>query len=318
MDKTGRKLLAKLRTKIDELDDHFTVYVYDDEELGEEPIMWLKADVDTHYVYVSVVDFDDELLFDLPQERQDRCALALFRAFLNYYNTHYGKDSGNWLPVYANFANYKLQEKFKQAVEKGIFPPESLEWSKFTTEEEWQNNERWNIDLRRRSNDRDALIRSINAYPDRYFNLNVQGGLVRNTPIAEILNAVDNLVDAYPFLNDPDYDDTFDSIKGTISDGNVYFRLPFVDLDYVIYGMDFDYSIRRNAILFFGYERKVIEEIKADPANVRTVFEEILDAAVNGYDFNIPSLNDFIDTIESQEATPPRTAFKRLIKSYGS
>lgn len=308
------KRYAKLRSEIEASDTDIIIAVYDDELDADGPVMWLQALLEDDGIYVDIVNFNDELFFGLPESRQDKCALVLFKAFLDYYEEHYGQNSDNWLPVYANFANYKLQEKFKRAVERGIFPPESLELSNFTIETEWKNNNVWNIDLRKRTNEVMQLTQSIAKDPKRYFKLSVQNGWMVNVPITDVINAMNDLLDRYPILAN-DYDDLFESVRGKIDNGNVYFRVPFADFGY-LNGIEFEYPTTKDRFLIYDHKNNVLEHIATDPINVKSVFDDILGVPVSGLDFGYPTLNDLIDEAESQGDTQ-RTA-SRLKRKRGN
>lgn len=310
------KRLAKLRSGINTTGDDFRVFVYDDESGNENhPVMWLDATVVRsngvpQYVFAIEVNFNDDEFFKLPESRQDRCALVLFRAFIDYYNTNYGRDSGNWLPVYADFANYKLQEKFKQAVEKGIFPPESLTKTVFTSEETWRHDRMYNMDLRRKRYESGDAFRELKDDiaddPRVYYpTLNVQGRFAVNNTITELREAIDDLISNYPFLTDvmPELSNT---VLGTIRDGDVYFVLPLVGNERDIAG---DYNTRApfwfiadEYIEFITNRNRVIENVSANVANVRRVFNDVLDVSVLiPDDVNVVSLNDLLSEIERRK-----------------
>src|SRR6185312_3487088 len=138
---------AKLKSRIKNNGSKFTIDVYDDELDTNSPVMWLDAriitgtemnyllkniekdyDIDdiNEIVYVDIVDFDDKIFFKLSQSRQDHSATVLLRKFISHYKENYDKS-----PVVADFQNFSLQEKFVSAVNKGIFPEESLALSEF-------------------------------------------------------------------------------------------------------------------------------------------------------------------------------------------
>lgn len=309
------KRLAKLQSTVDKYYNKIFVKVYDDELDDETPIMWLYAIIRTTNriptaIYVTVVDFNDNLFFRLSESRRDRCALALFRAFINYYQEHYGRDSGNWLPVHADFVNYKLQEKFKQAVEKGIFPPESLELSSFTTEDKWQQEEHYRMDPRetyfKNQEQFQNLVTMMNLDPVAYYpTLNVQGRFAVNDTLVTYNQAVNALLTEYPFMTDTGLarvDNTLDTVGGAIVNGNVYFCLPFVSdvTDAVgLGGVQFEIYSKYGYIIFNGDISAVIDQIAADPANVRRVFANVGDLRVTNGDGL--DLNGLIERAESGE-----------------
>ena len=170
---------------------------------GKNDIMWLEMYVKSQYktlhsderdsvLNVPQVNFDDSTFFALSESEQDTCALVLFKAFLKYYEANYGKNSGDWLPVSASFANYKLQEKFKKAVDKGIFPPESLEISNFTSEEDYEADPGNNMNNRRLNHEIELNpIEFLDKYNTQH--LPTEGTAFVNVPVSQVKQVYDQL-----------------------------------------------------------------------------------------------------------------------------
>lgn len=144
---------AKLVSTVDDSDELGVVNVYDDELSTDTPVMWMQfvvLDVEDsekfqYEIYVRVVNFNDDLFFKMPEDRQQVCANSLLKRFIKWYKANYDGQL-----VSANFSNYDLQEKFKLACEKGIFPIESLDAINETTQEDYNNHEEFNMENRRR------------------------------------------------------------------------------------------------------------------------------------------------------------------------
>ena len=225
---------AKLTTKVDANEDDLKVNVYND---NNTLVMWLVGGfnydefIDATVLDIAEVNFNDYAYFALSESEQDNCALVLFRAFLKYYQANYGKDSGEWLPVSASFANYKLQEKFKLAVDKGIFPPESKKLSSFTSEDAWKAHPVYNMDNRHQQYD-------IRSNPQQFlqslfpnFEISAEGEFV-NTPVLDIMNA--NVDASYSHIQ-------FNRLFARFINGDIFLRFPNV-VGNTNYGTAFSYN----------------------------------------------------------------------------
>lgn len=257
---------AKLTTDIEDNGGEFTINVYDDELDTTKPIMYLygmeinSEDLNPNssyhgvVVYVESINFDNELFFKLPQERQDKCGVVLLLRFNRFYKEQY-EDCA----IGAEFLNYELQEKFKKGIENGSYPEESLDFIKETTSEQWDKEKTYNLDNRKKLND-------IKNNPNEYFeslNLNFENGFFVNEPISNILNAFDE-------SKTPVSPNLF----GKIQNGNVYITHELIN--------DF-YSIDTNSrFSYYNSTKKIVspssnmgELISQSENNMRIVFDNI-------------------------------------------
>lgn len=228
---------AKLNSNAVEDGKHFVINVYDDEsEDPKRPVMWLEASKNVkndgvEYIYVNVVNFYDELFFKMPQNRQDSCASVVLKRFIKHYRENY-----DGMPVSADFQNYDLQEKFKTAVEKGIFPKESIEFSDFTNKQDYDAESKYNMKNRKLT----YLINVIEQYNGQVeIDYKVT---VENVLESDFLNA--KLEDIFTIGKEVEQDIRF--LYGRIDSSEV--ALNFNDFPRDWGNIDFEYDVNSNSI----------------------------------------------------------------------
>lgn len=310
---------AKLQSKVIDNDTNIRIEVYDDELDTKEPIMWLKAYIyeiyrDKDYmskelldilkqlgvdgvVHVEIVDFDDNLYFNLPENKQNVCATVLFKRFIKFY-----KEYLDGLPVIADFMNYELQEKFKTAIERGIFPEESLELSNFTNMENWEQHKRFN------KKNREDKFKFKNLFPEYLANQGIaldNENLIINVPISQTVNAVKNALQQIE--NDYGISKNIADVVCVKMDGNDFkYTIPVEDMNFLIDYYDFTYNINiGNVIGKFS-----IGKIKDNEELFRTVFDGVITIVVPTV--GVKNVDDFF--AESKNNVTSR--IKRLNKIY--
>lgn len=177
---------AKLLSNVNNTGENdFVINVYDDEISESSPIMWMECAIEdaaeydqnvvdankfSYVIFVPVVEFNDSLFFKMPENRQQVCANALFKRFIKWYKENYDGEL-----ISANFANYDLQEKFKVACEKGIFPKESLDIISETSKEEYLDDDKYNMNNRRlnydETNNSYMTNISFNDFVNEYYEI---------------------------------------------------------------------------------------------------------------------------------------------------
>ncbi|MDF2533910.1 MAG: hypothetical protein K0R18_67 [Bacillales bacterium] len=272
------KRLAKLKTEVTSDEFSLRVLAFDDEsEMPEEPVMWLDATLEyenehpSYYeseeeieyyneqehdkgklksIYVSVIDFDNKLYFAMPEARQRACGSTLIKKFIRYYTQHYGKNTDNWVPVHASFANYDLQEQFKNAVDAGIFPPQSKDMIMETTEENYRKQRTYNLDNRR-------LLNEMKENPQKFFgNFEIVGGFMINPKFSQIEELITSVRDKYGF--------EFKNFEGMIEDGDLTVMLPTA-------GHDLPYDATN---FYFDPDSKVVVFSNAEsPDNIKRIIQ---------------------------------------------
>lgn len=229
---------AKLNSKAVDSGKYIEITVYDDESNDpQEKVMWLQGRRETNrdeteFIQVDIVEFNDELFFKMPQNRQDSCASVLLKRFIKHYRENY-----DGMPVAADFQNYDLQEKFKVAVEKGIFPKESLELSDFTDKEQYESNEQYNM-TNRKLYDIVTRIRQnggkIKLYQNDVTAEGIWGAYYFNASIEDVFDIAKEL------------NKTITTLNCKLDHENVAFVLE--DFPSNADGMDFEYDVNSNSI----------------------------------------------------------------------
>jgi len=301
---------AKLNSTIDVSGSDIMIKVFDDELETNNPVMWINANytldgsqstkIRANGIYFSIIDFDNEIFSKMPESRQDSCATAALKRFIKWYNQDHGRNSDNWLPVYANFANYKIQQKFEAAVEKGIFPPESLEMSKMTTEDKWKADPYYNRENRQTL---DQLREDIN---NRKVDISMSDDMTDNVPISQVQAFLDN------------YNVGHVKIEGYLAaNGDVFCMIPGIgDSDEIVseYGY---FAITESLIVFdpldFDVKDSQVEVTNAASRNVAKIqglLDTITTVKFGSQGEEIP-FSEWITQLTTQAST------KRLMRKRG-
>lgn len=284
---------AKLTTDIEENGDEFTINVYDDELDTKKPVMFLygmekySEDVNPNsnyhgvIAYVESINFDNELFFKLPPDRQDRCGVVLLLRFNKFYKERFGND----IAIGADFMNYELQERFKEAIKNGMYPEDSLDFIGETTEDNWKKEQHYNMDNRKKMND-------IKGNPDEFFSslgLNYENGFFVNNSISSILNAFNDNESA--FLNR--------NLFGKIENGNVYVTqqliTSYTDID--SNNMFTYYDDNKRVFIVTNSIEQLLEQSES---NMRNVFDSVSDFRFESQSY---SIEDFYALKNKKEAS---------------
>lgn len=324
---------AKIQSKIDSNGNDLTVSVFDDEIGDGKPIMWLEGtfstfselgldeetssyiiehegyEADDRALIVDIINFDDKLYYSLPEKRQNMMSVVLLKNFLKYYNENYGKDSGYWMPVSADFANYDLQEKFKQEVEKGTFPDVSKYLIGETSQSEWQNSY-YNKNNR---DDFNNITKELVGY------LQEQGIVVNNETtvvnysVLECINMCKNYLEE---SGNEDKASEFLSYVGIVINGSdAEYNLPFKNINIPDSPV---FLLTSNGNNFVRYNENIDVNLllSAEP-NLRIALDGCqiipMKQAVEHY-----SLDEFFDVIKEQAGLLTTANYKRLIKKNSS
>lgn len=316
---------AKLQSRVIENDPNIRIEVYDDELDTKEPIMWLEAYIYEMYrdkdnmskealdileqlgiddfVHVEIVDFNDNLYFNLPENKQNACATVLFKRFIKFY-----KEYLDGLPVRADFMNYELQEKFKTAIERGIFPEESLELSNFTNMENWEQHKRFN------KKNREDKFKFKKLFPEYLANQGItldNENLIINVPISQTVNAVKNALQQIE--NDYGISKNIADVVRVKMDGNDFrYTVPVEDMN-LINVYDFFYNINTGNItasignIIGGFP---ISKIKDNEELFRTVFDGA--RTIDVPNVGVKNIDDFF----AESKNNVTSKIKRLNKIY--
>lgn len=323
---------AKLQSSVDESGDAFTVNVFDDEVSTEKPAMWLKGYVDTvndylygmanhaileaddedrlmdefdYVVYVDIVNVDNSIYFELPENRKNTCATSLFKRFIKFYKENY---SGQL--VVANFQNFDLQEKFKLAAEKGIFPKESLELIGETTKSDYDNDPKFNIN--NRETQHEALKVVIDTLQESGLDafLEGQSARIRNGHPDDIFNAVEMAI-TKSFIDNEDADlpnvETF-LLANLQQSGDYIFNLPIAGYSESKHNIIYDGDSRHVDILNMQDSQWILEYILENEEAFRNVFNNVNTIADV---FGAPTP---VDEFFAQNKTTASHKINRLIK----
>lgn len=329
---------AKLQSEVEYYGTSVNINVFDDEISDSRAIMWLQASIqyleDLYHIsedeinniienkgykkqdkvlYVDIVNFDDSLFYKLPQKRQNMIAVVLFKKFLNFYKENFGKDSGYWMPVCADFANYELQEKFKAEVDKGTFPEVSKSLLGETSEEDWGSSY-YNKD------NRDVGNELLNQLID---NLNKQGvsftsdNLIENFSLktfAELYNQ-----ETSKMFKDNDALSTFYDTALTIciENGNVIYHLPFKNVTFrKSKYFTFDTSDFVSYRYFSFNNTTASQNVVNAEQNLKIVFDSI---NISRFDDNsISTIDEIINRAKEEIGVLQTASIKRLKKNNSS
>lgn len=327
------KRLAKLQSKVDYNGRMLEINVYDDEVSSSSPIMWLRGEVAAledlehldddeinnivenegyeetdEILYVEIIDFDDSTFYKLPEKRQNMASVVLLKNFLKFYKENFGKDSGYWMPVAADFANYELQEKFKAEVDKGTFPEVSKVLLGETSEINWN----WSYyNKENRDLGQELLNQLIDKLKDKGVTFN-SNNLVENfswNRFRELYNQELTIM-----LEDNELLDSFYSsmINVTIENGNVIYNLPLKNsnLQGTLY---FTTNIERsNVSRYINSEDSFIQNLLSAEQNLKIVFESVDIVSIRN---NTPmTIEDVINEAKETAGILQTASIKRLKK----
>ncbi|MNJ90040.1 hypothetical protein D3C87_76310 [compost metagenome] len=328
------KRLAKLQCKVESSNSEIKVYVYDEEISGSKPIMWLDGDIsdleDLHHLdddtimdiveregyeetdkilYVGIVNFDDSLFYKLPEKRQNMAGVVLFKNFLKYYKENFSKDSGYWMPVCADFANYELQEKFKAEVDKGTFPPVSKLLLGETSAGEWSSSY---YNKENRDYAQELTEQLIDTLKDKGVNFN-SNNLVENSSLTNFFNLYDQEITI--ILEDNEILESFktESMYVIIENGNVMYNLPLKNsqIEGTIY---FTISPGSQQVRYSAsLDNDFIQNIVNAEQNLRIVFESMSISSAVGN-----TIDDVINDAKENAGLLQTASIKRLKKNNSS
>lgn len=297
---------AKLKGKVDYDGDQLIVSVIDDEIDDDEPVMWLGGyvsntgdmfgeEVEKPVLQVDVINFDDSKFFQMNQQRQDRAGVILLRNFIKYYQQNFE----DYL-VSTSFANYELQEKFKEACEKGIFPKESLQYIEQTTKEDYKSNSVYNMDNRKIQNE-------YKNNPSILFpELNFEDNKIKNEKLSTVISTFIKVANENTFLGE-----IYSYIIGYIDNGNVYYEPPhtFQNLDSLENG--FEYSGSNNIVKFNNYISLPMKKFVVENGDLMSEYFDINNIDIAWYEdgYNSEKLEQLLFEVNSN-----KEAFNRLKK----
>lgn len=318
---------AKLFSKTLDFGDRFTVKVFDDESDSNESAMWLEGavydvtnyidsedfelDEDDDYelrevyekvVKVDVIDFNDAVFFNLPENRQQSCATVLLKNFIKYYKQNYEGQL-----VVADFANYDLQQKFFTATEKGIFPYDSLLLTREVSKEDYDEDQRFNMENRKTNySNLEILVEKMNQNGTPTFHENNALYYESGKTIEEIQNSYNSAVDHLA----EETGETMPQpvvIRALVRDsGEINFVVPIHE-NVVLANSNLSYTIGDSSITIqaFGVEEIIQSNIEE--------FKRVFSSAKTIYTLSLPDyipVEDYYSNLENKEASK----IKRLIK----
>lgn len=287
--------LAKLKSNVDKKGIEFTVNVFDDEISMEKPIMWLNASTfdadvflkDSDYendrdylqenyekvIYVDIVETNSTIYFNLPEARQSTCATSLFKRFILHYKQNFEGEL-----VSANFENYDLQEKFKIACEKGIFPKDSLKIIGETTKQDYDQNERFNINNKEKAYN--LLVDFSNQLKEKGLDSYTEGEgvVIRNSPVNDVYDKVMMVASMIEVQNDDIDVNIDDAVYGYLTQSGDYIFMAPIDLipqD----GHNFYYEVQTKTVVLLDYgENTWLKDfILQNEEKFREMFNGVLD-----------------------------------------
>lgn len=260
-------------------------------------------------VMIDIVNIDNNLYFNLPQNRQQTCATSLFKRFIKYYRENYNNEL-----VYADFENYDLQEKFKIACEKGIFPKESLKIIGETTYEQHSQDSQFNI------NNREKLFNVMSDMSTQLQDVGVNTEIdqfkifMEANNISTIINAVETVSNSVTEKYDKE---TLDSLLnsnyspnflyGIIkNDGNVSFTFPLANSLFSKANCTYDISIAEFDIEYYESGTYLQDLVKRNGEKFQQFFDVPLTIKTKNGSFSVDEFFSQQEQIASK--------IKRLIR----
>jgi hypothetical protein len=152
--------------------------------------MWLEFTVYRNWIFVDIINYDNNLYYSLPKKEQDICGTLLLKAFTKMYKENYGKDSDKWLPINADFHNIQLYEAVQKGIKSGIFHPDSLKMSDKIDQEDYENDNLYN------KNNRDYIQTVFDNFGN-YNNVRFENGKVYASNKKEFFSMLKTYCDEY-------------------------------------------------------------------------------------------------------------------------